>query len=66
MLAIQAGKLLTHRMLLRAVWSSAYEQDVATPRLFVTQLRRKIEADPAHPAHILTEPGIGYRFHMSV
>jgi len=39
---------------------------VATLRVFVTQLRRKIEADPAHPAHILTEPGIGYRFHMSV
>jgi len=64
--AIQAGKLLTHILLLRAVWGSAYEQDVATLRVFVTQLRRKIEADPAHPAHILTEPGIGCRFHMSV
>ena len=61
-LATQAGKVLTHRMLLRAVWGGAYEQDVATLRVFVTQLRRKIEADPAHPAHILTEPGIGYRF----
>jgi two-component system, OmpR family, KDP operon response regulator KdpE len=64
-LATQAGKVLTHRMLLRSVWGSAYEQDVPTLRVFVTQLRRKIEADPAHPAHILTEPGIGYRFHVS-
>jgi two-component system, OmpR family, KDP operon response regulator KdpE len=61
-LATQAGKVLTHRMLLRTVWGSAYEQDVPTLRVFVTQLRHKIEADPAHPAHILTEPGIGYRF----
>ncbi len=61
-LATQAGKVLTHRLLLRAVWGGAYEQDVATLRVFVTQLRRKIEADPAHPTHILTEPGIGYRF----
>ena len=64
-LALQAGKVLTHRMLLRAVWGGTYEQDVPTLRVFVTQLRRKIEADPAHPAHILTEPGIGYRFHIS-
>ena len=61
-LALHAGKVLTHRMLLRAVWGSAYEQDVPTLRVFVTQLRRKIEADPAHPAYILTEPGVGYRF----
>jgi len=64
-LAIEAGKVLTHSMLLRAVWGGGYEQDVPTLRVFVTQLRRKIEADPAHPAHILTEPGIGYRFHVS-
>jgi two-component system, OmpR family, KDP operon response regulator KdpE len=60
--ALHAGKVLTHRMLLREVWGSAYEQDVPTLRVFVTQLRRKIEADPAHPAYILTEPGVGYRF----
>jgi len=62
-LATQAGKVLTHRMLLGAVWGSGYEQDLPTLRVFVTQLRRKIEPDPAHPTHILTEPGIGYRFH---
>ena len=64
-LVLQAGKVLTHRTLLRAVWGGAYEQDVPTLRVFVTQLRRKIEADPSHPTHILTEPGIGYRFHVS-
>ena len=63
--ALQAGKVLTHRMLLRAVWGGAYEQDVPTLRVFVTQLRRKIEADPAHPTHVLTEPGVGYRFQNS-
>ena len=61
-LATQAGKVLTHRMLLRSVWGSAYEQDVPTLRVFITQLRRKIEADPTHPTYLLTEPGIGYRF----
>jgi two-component system KDP operon response regulator KdpE len=61
-LASQAGRVLTHGMLLRSVWGSAYEHDAPTLRVFVTQLRRKIEADPAHPTHILTEPGIGYRF----
>ncbi len=61
-LATQAGKALTHRMLLRSVWGGAYEQDVATLRVFVTQLRRKIEPDPAHPIYIVTEPGVGYRF----
>lgn len=49
-------------MLLRAVWGGAYEQDVATLRVFITQLRRKIEPDPARPTYILTEPGVGYRF----
>jgi two-component system, OmpR family, KDP operon response regulator KdpE len=63
-LATQAGKVLTHSMLLRAVWGNAYEQDVPTLRVFITQLRRKIEPDPARPTHILTEPGIGYRFQV--
>ncbi len=64
MLATNAGKVLTHHMLLRAVWGNGYEQDVAILRVFVTQLRRKIEPDPAHPVHITTEPGIGYRFQI--
>jgi two-component system KDP operon response regulator KdpE len=62
--ATQPGKVLTHRTLLRTVWGSAYEHDVPTLRVFVTQLRRKIEADPAHPTYISTEPGIGYRFRL--
>lgn len=62
-LALQAGKVLTHSMLLRSVWGTAYEHDVAILRVFITQLRRKIEADPAHPTHILTESGVGYRFY---
>jgi two-component system, OmpR family, KDP operon response regulator KdpE len=62
-LATHAGKVLTHRMLLRAVWGASYEQDVPTLRVFITQLRHKIEPDPAHPTYIRTEPGIGYRFH---
>jgi two-component system, OmpR family, KDP operon response regulator KdpE len=65
-LALQAGKVLTHRALLRTVWGRAYEQDVPTLRVFVTQLRHKIEADPAHPSYILTEPGVGYRFQAAV
>jgi len=61
-LATQAGKVLTHSMLLQSVWGSAYQQDVPTLRVFITQLRHKLEADPAHPTYLLTEPGIGYRF----
>jgi two-component system KDP operon response regulator KdpE len=64
-LAAQAGKVLTHRMLLRAVWGGAYEQDVPTLRVFITQLRHKIEANPGQPIYILTEPGVGYRFSLS-
>jgi two-component system KDP operon response regulator KdpE len=63
-LAGHAGKVLTHRMLLRNVWGPTYEQDVPTLRVFINQLRRKIEANPAQPAYILTEPGIGYRFSL--
>lgn len=63
-LAAHAGKVLTHRVILRAVWGAAYEQDLPTLRVFMTQLRRKIEVDPANPAVLLTEPGIGYRFQL--
>jgi two-component system KDP operon response regulator KdpE len=57
-----AGKVVTHRQLLTAVWGPAHEQDVQYLRVFVGQLRQKIEPDPAQPALILTEPGVGYRF----
>lgn len=58
-----AGTVLSHRTLLQQVWGPTYEQDLPTLRVFITQLRRKIEPDPSQPTFILTEPGIGYRFH---
>ena len=57
-----AGKVVTHRQLLTAVWGPAHEQDVQYLRVFVGQLRAKIEPDPASPGLILTEPGVGYRW----
>jgi len=60
-LAICAGKVLTHKYLLRTVWGPSYEKDVHYLRVYMGQLRRKIEADPSRPRHIITEPGIGYR-----
>lgn len=57
-----AGKVVTHRQLLTAVWGPAHGQDVQYLRVFVGQLRHKIEPDPSAPALILTEPGVGYRW----
>lgn len=56
------GKVLTHRQLLQKVWGQNYGSESEYLRTFIKQLRRKIEPDPANPAHILTESGIGYRF----
>lgn len=60
-LAVNAGKVITHRTLLRAVWGPAYEDETQYLRVFIRQLRRKIEPEPGRPRYILTEPGIGYR-----
>ncbi len=60
-LAVNAGKVLTHRQLLRAVWGISNEYDTHYLRVYIGQLRRKIEADPSRPRHIITEPGVGYR-----
>jgi len=57
-----AGKVLTHRTLLGAVWGGDYTEQTEYLRVFIGQLRKKIEADPSNPRHILTEPWIGYRF----
>ncbi len=57
-----AGKVVTHRQLLTAVWGPAHETDVQYLRVFIGQLRQKIEPDPAAPSLILTEPGVGYRW----
>jgi two-component system KDP operon response regulator KdpE len=61
-LAHHAGKLLTQRWLLEAVWGPGYGDDVDVLRVFVSQLRKKIEPDPSEPRIVLTEPGIGYRW----
>ena len=60
-LAEAPGRVLTHRQLLSKVWGPAHVDDVPYLRVFIGQLRQKIEADPAEPRLILTEPGIGYR-----
>jgi two-component system KDP operon response regulator KdpE len=61
-LARHPGKLLTHNWLLDRVWGSGYAGDVDVLRVFVSQLRRKIEKDPSRPRIIATDPGIGYRW----
>jgi len=60
-LVIHAGKVLTHQHLLREVWGPAHLQDTPYLRVYVGQLRQKLEADPARPSLITTEPGVGYR-----
>ena len=61
-LAQHPGKLLTHSWLLDRVWGAGYEDDVDVLRVFVSQLRRKIEEDPRRPRIVVTDPGIGYRW----
>jgi two-component system KDP operon response regulator KdpE len=61
-LAEADGKVLTHKELLRSIWGPAHVDDMQYLRVFIGQLRQKIEADPAAPRLILTQPGIGYRF----
>jgi two-component system, OmpR family, KDP operon response regulator KdpE len=56
-----AGKVLTHDQLLRAVWGTAYESETHMLQVNISNLRRKIEPDPARPIYIVTEPGVGYR-----
>lgn len=57
-----AGKVLTHPFILREVWGPGYVERTEYPRVFVGQLRKKIEDDPNFPSLILTESGVGYRF----
>ncbi|RGE18519.1 response regulator [Leucobacter sp. wl10] len=56
-----AGKLVTRQTVLTAIWGTEHAEDTGYLRLYVSQLRRKLEADPANPVHLLTEPGMGYR-----
>lgn len=62
LLARHAGKVMTHRTLLTSVWGPAHGEDLQYLRVFIGQLRAKVEKDPGEPRIILTEPGVGYRF----
>ena len=59
LMAAHAGKVMTHRFMLRKIWGG--DADVQYLRIYVRALRQKIEADPERPTHILTETGVGYR-----
>jgi two-component system, OmpR family, KDP operon response regulator KdpE len=65
-LMLNAGKVLTHRALLRAVWGPEYGEEADYLRVYIRQLRLKVEVEPSRPQYILTEPGIGYVFRMNV
>ncbi len=60
-LALQSGKVVTHKQLLRAVWGPNYQDQTHYLRIYIGQLRRKLETDPSQPLYILTEAGVGYR-----
>jgi two-component system KDP operon response regulator KdpE len=65
LLARNAGKVMTHTQLLKGVWGPNYERETHYLRVYMGQLRQKLEADPARPRLLLTEPGVGYRLHAS-
>lgn len=65
-LMLHAGKVLTHRSLLRAVWGPEYGEEADYLRVYVRQLRLKVEEEPSKPRYIITEPGIGYVFRGNV
>ncbi|THV33562.1 response regulator [Glycomyces buryatensis] len=60
------GKLVSQRELLHRVWGPSYDRETNYLRQYMAQLRRKLEADPSRPVHLLTEPGMGYRFRPEV
>jgi two-component system KDP operon response regulator KdpE len=60
-----AGKVLTHRQLLKEVWGAAYASQTHYLRVYMVQLRHKLEVDPARPRYLVTEPGVGYRLKTS-
>jgi two-component system KDP operon response regulator KdpE len=64
MLAQNAGRIVTHRQILRAVWGPAHESDVHYLRIYIGHLRQKLGDDPANPKFIESEPGVGYRLIM--
>lgn len=64
-LAQHGGRVLTHHQLLREVWGASYEPETHLLRVNISNLRRKLEADPARPQYIVTEPGVGYRLRQN-
>ena len=56
------GRLISQRQLLQTVWGPQYERETNYLRVYLAQLRRKLETDPSRPRHLITEPGMGYRF----
>ena len=62
LLVSHAGKVLTHTHILKQIWGMTYLEQPHLLRVNISNLRRKIEADPSRPRHIVTEPGVGYRF----
>ena len=60
-LARNAGKVLTHRQILHAVWGGQYGDEADYVWTYIRRIRRKIEPDPHHPRYLLTEPAVGYR-----
>jgi two-component system, OmpR family, KDP operon response regulator KdpE len=65
MLIQAAGRVLTHRQLLRKVWGPGYETQVGSLRVYMKRLRYKIEPEPAQPKYLINEPGVGYRLRVS-
>jgi two-component system KDP operon response regulator KdpE len=61
LLVSHAGKVMTHTQILKQIWGIAYLEQPHVLRVNISNLRRKIEADPSRPRHIITEPGVGYR-----
>lgn len=62
LLVINGGKVLTHKHILKEVWGSSFEHDLQSLRVFMANIRRKLQEDPAKPRYIVTEVGVGYRF----
>ena len=65
-LMLHAGKVMTHRNILRTVWGPEYGEEADYLRVYIRQLRRKIELEPSQPRYIITEPGVGYVFRAQV
>ena len=62
---VNCGKMLTHKEILKKVWGEAHGNDTAYLRVFIGQIRTKIEVNPTNPSYIITEPGIGYRMEIA-